>query len=192
RTGSVSGISSDSREPPESWIWLRKEQLEALSCLRERVIFHADYGTGKTLLLKRKALELSEKAANQEIRDFSRKVLFISLAAAAAAADEYKKEIKIEEKWRNETILDLCNKLDFKKQVKKKTMKVCGLSDLVEEYEKSGKRVTEGLTWTELVSFILCKEEYKDHHVFIDEIPFYKSGIEKIAESADPDKNGKS
>ena len=49
-TGDVSGLSSDSREPPESWIWLRKGQLEALSCLR--VIFHADFGTGKTLLLK--------------------------------------------------------------------------------------------------------------------------------------------
>ena len=51
-TGSVSGISSDSREPPESWIWLRKGQLEALSCLHARAIFIADYGTGKTLLLK--------------------------------------------------------------------------------------------------------------------------------------------
>ena len=49
-TGSVLGLSSDSREPPDSWIWLRKGQLEALSCLR--VIFSADYGTGKTLLLK--------------------------------------------------------------------------------------------------------------------------------------------
>ena len=49
-TGSESGLSSDSRETPESWIWLRKGQLEALSCLR--VIFNADYGTGKTLLLK--------------------------------------------------------------------------------------------------------------------------------------------
>jgi hypothetical protein len=49
-TGSESGLSSDSRETPESWIWLRKGQLEALSCLR--AIFIADYGTGKTLLLK--------------------------------------------------------------------------------------------------------------------------------------------
>ena len=46
-TGSKLGLSS---EAPESWIWLRKEQLEALSCLR--AIFIADYGTGKTLLLK--------------------------------------------------------------------------------------------------------------------------------------------
>ena len=49
-TGDVSGLSSDSREPPDSWIWLREGQLEALSCLR--AIFIADYGTGKTLLLK--------------------------------------------------------------------------------------------------------------------------------------------
>ncbi|XP_023347948.1 uncharacterized protein LOC111716707 [Eurytemora carolleeae] len=50
-TRSESGLSSDSRETPESWIWLRKGQLEALSCLR--VIFIADYGTVKTLLLKK-------------------------------------------------------------------------------------------------------------------------------------------
>ncbi|XP_023348853.1 uncharacterized protein LOC111717588, partial [Eurytemora carolleeae] len=176
-TGSESGLSS---EAPESWIWLRKGQLEALSCLR--VIFSADYGTGKTLLLKKKALELSDKAANQEIGAFGQKVLFISLAALA---DKYKyaTEAKFEEHWRNETILDLCNKLDFDDQVKKETMKVCGLSDLVEEYEKSGNRATEGLTLTELVSFILCKEEYRNHHVFIDEIPYNELGIEKIVES---------
>jgi len=46
-TGSKSGLSS---EAPDSWIWMRKGQLEALSCLR--AIFIADYGTGKTLLLK--------------------------------------------------------------------------------------------------------------------------------------------
>ena len=49
-TGDKSGLSSDSSEPPGSWILLRKGQLEALSY--SRAIFWADYGTGKTLLLK--------------------------------------------------------------------------------------------------------------------------------------------
>lgn len=144
-----------------SVIMWNKEQAAVLQRDELKLIFDADFGCGKTLLLKSKALHLAVKYKSCE-----EKVDIVFVSVSAAISQRY------DEVWREEKVIELANKQEFEGT----GVKALSLRDVLKLYEKvhgKGKadRKQKKFRMLERLLNFLVEKMYPRAHIFIDEIP---------------------
>ena len=150
------------REKPLSdlqvlYFW-NEEQLQFLLQNKHLVLFLADFGVGKTLMMKHQALKVASENPDEE-------VIFLSLASAKRH-DDYQSNGDKLKVYRNPSIFDVASKMDFEGT----KVRFVSLSDLLSENDFNDISVDGESTFScNVVRHFM--EEHKDAHFFIDEFP---------------------
>ena len=151
------------REKPLSdlqvlYFW-NEEQLQFLLQNNNLVLFLADFGVGKTLMMKHQALKVASENPDEE-------VIFLSLASAKRH-DDYEKSGDKLKVYKNPSIFDVACKLDFEGT---KVRFVC-LSDILTENDFDVNTSNDGESTFSCNVVKQFMEDHKEAHVFIDEFP---------------------
>ena len=133
------------------YFWNEK-QLKFLLEDKRLVLFLADFGVGKTLMKKHKALSVASQ--NQDVE-----VIYLSLAQAVRHEETHQREKFAA--YKNESIFDIANTLEFKNT----GVNFVSLQDLLEETDWENGRIN---VCNVVERFIRCHD---DAHLFIDEFP---------------------
>ena len=142
------------------YFW-NEEQLQFLLQDKRLVLFMADFGVGKTLMKKHKALSIASAMNKKDDEDKKEKVIYVSLAQAVRNEDKDKKCIDKVLVYKNPSVFDIANNIEFKNT----NVQFYSLCDIITLEADESNQINIG----EVVENFLRKHE--DAHVFIDEFP---------------------
>ena len=143
------------------------DQLNLIVSRPKRVLFDADFGVGKTLLMKQIAFELSKSSKET--------VYFISLGAARQQ-NKY-----LTNTWMSPTVFDVATSLDFEET----NVVFLSVKDLLpENWEEKSHSNSNCLLNHFLIDFM---QKHSNSHFFIDELPTMSKVDKKDPACSPPD-----